>query len=376
MTTVIEEQKVSEELAWTDVLEKEISNARNSLRTEKMDISFGELISMYENEELIIDPEFQRLFRWNEEQKTKFIESLLLGIPIPTIFVAEVKETGKWEIVDGLQRVSTVISFFGILKNIPAHQKNGWKLGRGKFITSFDGKSFKELPLKNHINIRRSTCRVEVIKWDSNVDMRYELFNRLNSLGSPLSEQELRNCIFRPHSNRLNQLLKDLSQLPDFLDLVSPTEEQIKQLYLEELVLRFFALYDAVEDTADKIKGATISAYMTSYMQKISEGSYFNYEKNKKLFQQLIELLAKLDRSIFRGRKDGRGPFSASLYDVIMVGVALYFEHYSTSSLENFRKKLAEINNDQDFKKCSSSQANSRSRVTQRIDFARAFFKP
>ena len=95
-------------------LEKEISEERNRLSSDRMDISFGELINLYKNNELIIKPEYQRLFRWNNKQKTALIESILLGIPIPPIFVAE-DNNGVWELVDGLQRVSTFISFFGEL---------------------------------------------------------------------------------------------------------------------------------------------------------------------------------------------------------------------------------------------------------------------
>lgn len=378
MLDIISEQKDIEiELeTWKVKLDDEIKSARNNLKTEKMDISFGELISMYENDELIIDPDFQRLFRWDNEQKTKFIESLLLGIPIPTIFVAEKAETSQWEVVDGLQRISTVVSFFGGLKNIPPHQENGWKLEKGKFIKSFEGKSFKDLSTKYHINIRRTPCRVEIIKWDSNVNMRYELFQRLNSLSSPLSDQELRNCILRPKSNKLNDFLKKLAESSKFMDLISPTEEQAKQLYLEELVLRFFALYDAVEDTENKIN-ETISSYMTNYMKEISENSKFDFVEKEENFTQLIELLAKLnDRRLFRGGKDGRGPFSASLYDVITVGVAFYFSHYSSIDLEVVREKLINISTDPEFRKCSSTQASSRSRVAQRVQFAKNYFQP
>src|ERR1051326_9001103 len=98
-----------------EILEQEVIKTRNSLSTDRLDMSFGEIMSMYERYELIIDPEFQRLFRWSDYQKTRFIESLLLGIPIPPIFVAE-DRNGKWELVDGLQRLSTVLSFFGLLK--------------------------------------------------------------------------------------------------------------------------------------------------------------------------------------------------------------------------------------------------------------------
>lgn len=96
-------------------LDTQISEERKRLSTDKMDISFGELINLYKNDELIIRPEYQRLFRWSNLQKTLLIESILLGIPIPPIFVYE-DENGVWELVDGLQRVATVISFFGELK--------------------------------------------------------------------------------------------------------------------------------------------------------------------------------------------------------------------------------------------------------------------
>jgi len=375
MESTIVSKNLEQEL-WKTELDKEISEARNSLKTEKMDMSFGELISLYENQELIIDPEFQRLFRWDEDRKTKFIESLLLGIPTPTIFVAEVAETGQWEVIDGLQRISTVLSFFGILKNCPPNQENFWKLSEGKFIKSFRDKTKQDLPVKYHINIRRSTCRVEVLKWDSLVDMRYELFNRLNSMGLPLSDQELRNCIFRPHSNQFNQLLKELSQLDEFSELISPTEEQVTQLYLQELVLRFFALYDAMEDAANKIND-TISSYMTIYMGSVSKEGNFDFEGKKRLFVEVTTLLATspLKKYMFRS-KSGKGPFSGSLYDVIMLGIAFYFDHYKAMSGDDLRKKLEIISENEDFKKCSASKASSRSRVAQRVEFAKTFFKP
>ena len=97
------------------LLEDAVSKERKRLSSDRLDISFGELINLYKNNELIIRPEYQRLFRWSESQKTALIESILLSIPIPPIFVAEDKN-GVWELVDGLQRVSTFISFFGELK--------------------------------------------------------------------------------------------------------------------------------------------------------------------------------------------------------------------------------------------------------------------
>lgn len=99
-------------------IEEVITKKRNSLKADRLDMSFGELMNMFEDGDLFITPEYQRAFRWSNFQQTRFIESVLLGIPIPPIFVAE-DDKGKWEVVDGLQRISTIFSFFGVLTNLP-----------------------------------------------------------------------------------------------------------------------------------------------------------------------------------------------------------------------------------------------------------------
>lgn len=114
--------EITDKVNKNELLDQEINTTRNGLSTDRLDMSFGEIISMYERNEIIINPDFQRLFRWDNEQQTRFIESLLLGIPIPPIFVAEISQgddSGKWELVDGLQRVSTVLSFSESLKRYP-----------------------------------------------------------------------------------------------------------------------------------------------------------------------------------------------------------------------------------------------------------------
>lgn len=100
-----------------ELLDQEIDEQRRDLRTDKLDITYGELASMYQDKELLIDPEYQRLFRWGTPKKSGFIESLLLGIPTPAIFVAET-DKGVWELVDGLQRISTMLEFMGVLRTV------------------------------------------------------------------------------------------------------------------------------------------------------------------------------------------------------------------------------------------------------------------
>jgi hypothetical protein len=189
-------------------LDAEIDRERNNLRTDKLDISYGELASLYESQELVIAPEYQRLFRWSADQRANFIESLLLGFPVPAIFVAET-EAGIWELVDGLQRVSTVFEFFGILNDATgtrvAPSRISFSAKERQKLPHLDGCAFDQLSLRSRLAIRRLPCRVEVIKVGSAPQMKYDVFERLNTGGSGLEPQEIRNAIFRASD-------------PDFMD--------------------------------------------------------------------------------------------------------------------------------------------------------------
>lgn len=95
-------------------LQDEISQKSAEVKSESYSMSIGELSNLYKDKEMDIHPEFQRFYRWSDTQKTKLIESILLGIPIPPIFVAQ-RQDGIWDVVDGLQRLSTIFQFMGIL---------------------------------------------------------------------------------------------------------------------------------------------------------------------------------------------------------------------------------------------------------------------
>lgn len=177
-------------------LDQQISNVRSRLSIDYIDVSYGEIIAMYKQDELIIRPDYQRSFRWSSKQKTSFIESILLGIPIPPIYVVEDKD-GLWELIDGFQRISIIISFLGGLKeNSPASDSanhnsdddikenlthtNKWTLDAGTLITELEGYNINTLPNKYIINLKRAVCRVAILHGANNAAMKYELFQRLN----------------------------------------------------------------------------------------------------------------------------------------------------------------------------------------------------
>lgn len=353
----------------TELLRKEVEEQRNLLNTDRLDLSFGEIISMYERKEIIIKPAFQRYFRWNEEQRSRFIESILLGIPIPPIFVAEDKD-GVWELVDGLQRVSTVLSFFGLLNTDDEgiRKKNNWILTAGDRVEMLEGFSYESIPNSFRLNIKRSTCRVEILRWNSNYDMRFELFNRLNTGGSPLTPQEIRNCIYRDISSKFNDFLKELANEPIFKHLIDLSFEQYEQLYNEELALRFISLFQ----NSGNIK-ISIAHHMTEFMKSALENDKFDYSKYQKVFLEVFTLLSPLGRGIFRQRD---GHFATALFDVITLGVGENYEFYRDKSSELILNKINnEVRKDNILLKFSRKGGNNqKDRIKNRIKEAKRIF--
>ncbi|MCI5144597.1 MAG: DUF262 domain-containing protein [Candidatus Electrothrix sp. AR3] len=344
-------------------LEQELLEARNTLSADRLDMSFGELVNMYDSEELVIDPEFQRYFRWNIYQRTRFLESILCGIPIPSIFMAEV-DNGRWEIVDGLQRISSVLSFFGKLRGEDSYKENGWAMCQGDIVKKLKDKKVDDLPLKFQLNIKRSSVRVEVIKWDSRYDMRYELFNRLNTGGSPLTEQEVRNCIFRGSGNELANEIRELAQKEDLISLVRPTERQKSQLYLDELVVRFYALLWSEEPKRN------LGNHLTEYMRKASSAPSL-FQGNKKLFIRTLKVVKNTNmKNVFQG---GNYQFSPSRYDGIMMGIASRIDSFEKDP-QKAKGKIEQLVKDKDFLSATGVGSNYQTRVKKRIKRAKEIF--
>ncbi len=290
-------------------------------------MSVGELISLYKNRELVINPNYQRLFRWDESQKTKFIESLLLGIPIPPIFVFQ-KPDGVWELIDGLQRVSTVLEFVGALlgpegEEVPASELEGTNLLPGLAgvhwgpIADPDPKS---LTTTQQLDLKRARLRVEILKKESDEEAKYELFQRLNTGGSRLSEQEVRNCVLVMVSPDFYGWLTALATSPDFESTVILTETARNQQKHLELALRCIAYrripYSTGLDVNEYLDKAAIQlAHMDVPTRVVEDG----------LFRETFRLLASaLGADPFK-RWDGTrhtGGFLISGFDAIAHGVS------------------------------------------------------
>ncbi len=194
--------------------------------TQSYDLSINTLLEQWDDETLVI-PEFQREYVWDDRRASRLIESLLLNIPIPVLYFAET-EDARYEVVDGHQRVRSVIRFL----------KNEYPLRGLRIQDEFKGLRYHQLPLREQRFLRSRTMRAVIIAFESHANMKFEIFERLNTGAVALNAQEIRNAIYR---GPLNDLLRDLQHNASFRTCIgrrSPRPRQVDQ----ELVLRYLAL--------------------------------------------------------------------------------------------------------------------------------------
>jgi hypothetical protein len=252
------------------MLSEEVELAQRLVRTDAYQMSIGELVSMYENRELIVDPEFQRLFRWKIGQKSKLIESLLLGIPLPSIFVFE-REDGTWELIDGLQRISTIIEFMGRLRSPDGNIQSPSVLEATKYLPSLHNAvwdasdNIADLPVgeqqsidkAQQLAIRRARLGVEILKRPSDENTKYDLFQRLNAGGTQANPQELRNCIMLMVNAEYFRAVKRSAEEEAFKRVISVNDEQAERQRHVEMATRFLVHvgvpYDGLLDVEEYI---------------------------------------------------------------------------------------------------------------------------
>ena len=255
-------------------------------------------------DDVIFVPPFQRKFVWNINQSSKFVESLILGLPVPGIFLSKENKTGKLLIVDGQQRLMSLFSFYdGLFK--------GKEFALVGLQSDLNGKTYKTLNSSDKIRLDDSILHATIVRQDEPNDEEssiYLIFERLNTGGKPLSPQEIRACIYY---GQFNQFLNKLKDVPGWRKIFGPENERLKE---QELILRFFALFYERDSYQKPLKG-----FLNKFMAKNRDFEKYKEDALAKLFTSTIEPFAKfLGNKAFRvGRV-----FNAAAFDAIMVGCA------------------------------------------------------
>ncbi|WP_207953673.1 DUF262 domain-containing protein [Shewanella decolorationis] len=307
---------------------KEIEDKRKEIFTDSYPMSIGELANLYRDGEIKINPAFQRFYRWTDTQKVRLIESILLGIPLPSIFVAQ-REDGVWDLVDGLQRVSTILSFMHVLKNETEQLVDPLVLSKTEYLPSLENVSW-DGPNELDENIKRAFKRekleIKIIKKESDANTKFELFQRLNTGGSNLSDQEVRNCLLVMLNEGLYQTLMNMSAYSSFVDSISITERLNEERYDMELVLRLLSLGSANEGQLLRIPD--VSEFLTNSLKDMALAS-IDWAFEEQLFKDAFDIIyATLSDNAFRKYSNGsyRGGFQLSVYEVLSTGVYLYLK--------------------------------------------------
>jgi hypothetical protein len=319
------------------MLEKEIEEAQRLVKTDAYQLSISEIVNMYRDKELVINPDFQRLFRWELGQKSKLIESLLLGIPLPSIFVFE-KQDSTWELIDGLQRVSTLLEFMGQLKDPTTGQlKPPTALVATRYLPSLDKAVWEQsdlvvdvpiddqqaLPAPLQLAIRRSRLSVEILKRPSDNATKYDLFQRLNAGGIAANAQELRNVIIIMVNSDYAAFMRGLSETPSFLTVLSASDDQLEKQRHMEYVSRFlvhtYINYDGKLDVEEFIDNGVVT--LASQNETLQAGATFTSTFN--LLNQSHG--ANALRRFANGVPSGRVGLAA--FEAIAIGVARNIAH-------------------------------------------------
>lgn len=334
-------------------LQRDISNARKTVHTDGYSMSIGELVNLYDDKEIDIRPEFQRLFRWKDEQKSKFIESILLGIPLPSIFVSQ-RNDGVWEVVDGLQRLSTILQFMGKLRKSDNEIYQPLKLSATKYLPNLEGMMWsnssspaQELDTQTKLMFKREKMDIKIIKKESESDTKLELFQRLNSNGSALSDQEIRNVILLMENSTAQHWLEELSQNPSFKETTPISEKQVSESFNLELLVRYFSLRYLEQHREVLNRNRDIDPYLDEMV--ICMFSNFDFDKEKALFEKTFLILDNvLGSNAFKkfNHEKNRytGPFLLPIYELLTFHLSKKLESEPDIDIDNtFISKLEQI---------------------------------
>ncbi len=206
------------------------------------------LLGRIEDHSLILHPKFQRASVWDDKRKSRLIESLLLNLPIPPCFLAE-DEDGTRVVVDGQQRLIAIDDFY--------HGR--YSLVGLEVLAALNGKKWMDLPARYERKILQRVLRTLVISHHTNPELRFIIFERLNTGAVPLLDQEIRNATL---SGSLNDLLDELAKSHVFLGIMR-IEEPDPRLRHHELILRFFSVDDALSDYRPPLK-----LILTNFMRR------------------------------------------------------------------------------------------------------------
>ena len=317
-------------------LEEQLRSQRRTVDFDTFDIHTKQLLGMLADEQILASPKYQRKFRWRPDRCSQFIESLLLGIPVPSLFMAT-NPDNAWEIVAGVQRLSTIAYFAGdesLRKKLKLHEVglNGpLILNSLKKLNKFEGLTFEQLPKALQLHFHTRPLKVTTLNDKSDMKVRFDLFERLNTGGVTLSPQEIRDCIFQ--GQFADQMRIPRPRTLIFLETVKLTPLQKTDATAEECVLRFFAFRNRYQTFVHEVTG-----FLNDYMEESSKK--FDYNSAERIFTRTFAEIARVLPGGIR-RPGNRSTTPLNLYEGISVGASLALDKIPRLHTNGLKRWLA-----------------------------------
>lgn len=278
------------------------------LITQPYDLAVSDLVNQIENERLHLRPVYQRKYVWDNQKASKLVESLLINVPIPVCYLAE-EADGTRSVIDGQQR----------LRSLYRYLENQFALSRLEVLPDLNRKRFHQLSGRQQRLIGNRTIRCIVISEDSDPDIRFDVFERLNTGSVALTAQELRNSVYR---GPLNMLLKGLAEDQRFRRCLGGRTDT--RMAFEELALRFLALDGRLETYRPSLK-----QFLNVYMRDNKELSDGQLETLSERFLGTADKAYAIygEQSFRRATREGDeivwlSTLNSAVYDVVMLNMA------------------------------------------------------
>ena len=349
--------EITEQHKKVDAAEAEIRDKQQLVNYDTKEYPVEILVQKYmegkddDTNELFI-PDYQREMAWDEATQSRFIESIILGVPIPYIFVAEIHEDEdepRLAIIDGTQRIRTLSRFIN----------NELTLTELKKIQSLNGFKFSDLPLARQRRFNRTTLRMIQLTEGTNEEVRRDIFERINTGSVDLNEMEKRRGIL---PGQFLELIEELSKHDKFRKLCAFSDSAIRSREPQEFVLRFFAFLNNYEKFNSKI-----NIFLDEYLKQVNADPKFDREKMRAEFESMLNFVEKYFPQGFRQGKNGARTTTRIKFESLAVGVALALRKNS-----NLEPKSTELLNSQQFNDLTKSDASSsKNKVVLRIEYVR-----
>ena len=341
LNNLVEEHKMAntKEII-SDIKEETTSYSDDSLfniTSFGTDMTFRELITMYEEGDLE-KPEMQRKYVWDKNEASRFIDSILLGLPVPSIFLAKTDDE-KRLIVDGYQRIMTVYDY--VKRGIFGGDGKSFSLSNSDIInTRWRGKTFQELQPEEQRKIRNSPIHAIVFEQKEPKDDTgmYQIFERINTSGRSLKPQEIRNCVYH---GKFNKLQLELNKYEAWRNLFKNSEEDSRMSDVE-LILRMFAFAYLPKQKESAQKQINLVKYLNIFMKRNGDLDVISENELQTQFQEILDFFNDVfDGNFFRnGKKDDSGIIFSKKVNPAIVDAVYSATKYirEIKGLDNYRK--------------------------------------